>query len=341
MGADAVDRHLGFTSHEAYCGAKTTKYSACNESIRRRDMKAHKLLHGFHGASGAGSGSNLSAVGGGSKNSVVAVSGLGPGGVGLGPIRRSDGFHGDTENDSHMFYVHNPEQYCTNCISENRGHKCLGHASTSAFTAASATAGGAAAAGSTATTATAEKSDVEKAIQQSLKDQGTAVPDGFFAPVEPPKKEEPAELCTNQRCAQLQATAGNALKMCTVCWKRVAAPSNDSAAVMKAVIQNLFLQLTKGCGQEGCENQHCASAEGTSPLAPNVALPSALAMARNAQSAGISLCVSTEEKLRKKKVEALGGMGFPMRWCAAALERADGSVDAAAAWLCSIETPMA
>ena len=189
-------------------------------------------------------------------------------------------------------------------------------------------------------TATEER-DVEKAIQQSLKDQGTAVPDGFFAPVEPHKNEEPAELCTNPCCARLQATAGNVLKMCTVCWKSVAAPSNDSAAVMKSVIQKLFLQLTKGCGQGGCENQHCANAEGASPLAPNVAVPSVLAMARNAQSAGISLCVSTGEKLRKKKVEALAEMGFPMRWCAAALERADGSVDAAAAWLCSIETPMA
>ena len=34
--ADAVDRHLGFTSHEAYCGAKTTKCKECNDSVRNR-----------------------------------------------------------------------------------------------------------------------------------------------------------------------------------------------------------------------------------------------------------------------------------------------------------------
>lgn len=227
--ADAVDRHLGFTNHEAVCGAKTSICKICNKNVRRRDMKAHMLLHGY-----------------------------------------TDSLRGSSSSSS---------------------------------------------AATTAVAPPAPKTDLEKAIQQSLQDQSSANGVNSAAdpePVEPPKKEEPVELCTNPLCVQPQAS--NSLHFCKGCWAKVGAPADDPAAVMKAVIQKIFVQMTKGCGGDGCENVHCATAVGGASKPPNVALPAALAMARGAQTAGISLCVSASEQARKKKVEALGGMGFPMAW---------------------------
>ena len=67
-------------------------------------------------------------------------------------------------------------------------------------------------------------------------------------------------------------------------------PSLAHRDAIESLIQQYFLQLTRGCGHKGCSNPNCATGSGK-PVDPNKAAATAIALARQKKKG--YLCVSS------------------------------------------------
>lgn len=70
----------------------------------------------------------------------------------------------------------------------------------------------------------------------------------------------------------------------------------------KQLIEQYFYQLTSGCGEANCSNEHCASNGNTEPLAPNQAAARALYLYKIDAKLCNSLAVCNQE-LKADKIE--------------------------------------
>lgn len=70
----------------------------------------------------------------------------------------------------------------------------------------------------------------------------------------------------------------------------------------KQLIEQYFYQLTSGCGEAACSNEHCASNENTERLAPNQAAARALYLYK----IDAKLCNSlvNDHELKANKIES-------------------------------------
>ena len=100
-------------------------------------------------------------------------------------------------------------------------------------------------------------------------------------------------------------------------------------------MKHYFTQMTKGCGVEGCTSPHCKST--LAPQAPKQALAHAVELAKKSSNQDEPVryffCLTPEEAARREAAEGLAAMGFPLAWCARALELKDGDAFNASSWI--------
>jgi hypothetical protein len=164
-------------------------------------------------------------------------------------------------------------------------------------------------------------------------------PLGFFDPVKATDGGGPAPQCTNEGCARPAEQPANGLKICLQCWGRLPTPSSrTSQSLAKSLVKAYFVQLSKGCQEDGCANPQCASGSSGGAVVGNAGAALAVQLAQQALSGHVQLCVGADGRAFAESVTALQGMGFPPEWASCALDKT-GSQHDAAVWLLSNYSP--
>jgi hypothetical protein len=143
--------------------------------------------------------------------------------------------------------------------------------------------------------------------------------------------EKPIDWCKNKQCCNKQsAQYPNRMNMCPECFADFWTPrvETEQKRVQKILVK-YHTSLTRGCGNDLCDNIYCANTKG--PMDPN----EAAALALELMKTPFNFCVKRSTSIKKSQAKQLSEMGFEIETCYEALDKTN-SFQEATNWLLKI-----